>query len=254
LFISEGEQARKEAAEHLSLKKSILDSILGQAHQLDRKLSSADKEKLDEYFTSIRDVENRLELDKQWSQVAKPTTRMPEPENRSTVEDIPVMFDLITAAIKTDSTRIASYELAGQNFDTSFFGMSAGYHNLSHHGQKEDKIKNLKQIEYYQMEQFARFLERLGSTPEPGGNGTLLDHTMILFGSGMGNANAHVNKDLPIILAGGGFRHGEHKVYPVEDRRRVPLCNLYLSMLQRFGVATDSFATSTGTLTGLDFA
>ncbi|HRX80456.1 MAG TPA: hypothetical protein P5307_15405, partial [Pirellulaceae bacterium] len=108
------------------------------------------------------------------------------------------------------------------------------------------------QIELYQIEQFAGFLSKLRSIREPNCDGTLLDSTMVLMGSGMGNANSHTNNDLPIILAGGGFKHGEHKKYPQESRQRVPLCNLYVSMLQRFGVETDQFSTSTGTLTGLE--
>ena len=104
------------------------------------------------------------------------------------------------------------------------------------------------------MEQFARFLEKLRSIREPGTDGTLLDSTMVLMGSGMGDANSHTNSDLPIILAGGGFRHGEHKAYPAASNRRVPLCNLFVSMLQQFGVETDRFSNSTGTLNGLELA
>ena len=116
------------------------------------------------------------------------------------------------------------------------------------------EIEALLKIESFQMEQLARFLDKLKTIEEPASDGSLLDRTMVLFGSGMGNGNSHVNKDLPVILAGGGFKLGEHKIFPSADRRRVPLCNLYLSMLQRFGVAADSFGTSTGTLTGLEFA
>jgi hypothetical protein len=118
----------------------------------------------------------------------------------------------------------------------------------------KETIDQLVQIELYQTEQFARFLDKLRSLREPGSDGTLLDSTMVLFGSGMGNANSHINTDLPIILAGGGFKHGEHKSYPADPRRRVPLCNLFVSMLQRFGVETDRFSMGTSTLTGLDSA
>jgi hypothetical protein len=118
----------------------------------------------------------------------------------------------------------------------------------------EEKIKLLVEIELYQMQQFARFIDKLKSIREPAGGGTLLESTMVLLGSGIGNANSHINTDLPIILLGGGFRHGQHKEYPHEARRRVPLCNLYVSMLQRFGVETDRFSAATGTLTGLELA
>jgi len=254
LFINEDANSRERAADHFEERRSILDSVMGEAKSLERRLGAKDKEKLDEYFSSVRDVENGLELEKLWSRVPKPKPNLAEPENRSYVEDIPVMFDLIALALQTDSTRIASYELAGAQFDTSFFGLSSGYHSLSHHGKKPEKVEGLVTIELYQMQQFARFLDKLSSMKEPDSDGSVLDNTMALFGSGMGNGNAHVNKDLPLVLAGGGFKHGEHKVYPKEDIRRVPLCNLYLSMLQRFGVAADSFGKSTGTLTGLEFA
>jgi hypothetical protein len=133
-------------------------------------------------------------------------------------------------------------------------GINKGYHSLSHHGQVQENIDLLVQIERYQVEQFARFLGKLKSIQQDESDLTLLDSTMALFGSGMGNANSHTNQDLPVLLAGGGFRHGEHRSYPVEARRRVPLCNLYVSMLQRFGVETDSFSTSSGTLSGLELA
>lgn len=254
LFINDGAKAQAEAADNLDLRGSILDSVLDDAKSLERRLSGQDRDKLDEYFTSVRDVETSLELDKRWSKVSKPTAPMPEPENRSLVEDIPVLYDLIAIALQTDSTRVASFEMAGTGFDTSFFGLSSGYHALSHHGKKPERIEELVTIEMYQMREFARFLDKLKSIREPDSNGTLFDNAITLFGSGMGNGNAHVNTDLPIILAGGGYKLGEHKRYPAEKGKRVPLCNLYLSLLQRFGVETDFFGTSSGTLTGLEVA
>ncbi|MEM9159285.1 MAG: DUF1552 domain-containing protein [Verrucomicrobiota bacterium] len=254
LFINESMAAQEEAAESFALKRSILDSVSEQTKDLERRLSQRDKEKLEEYLGSIRDVETQLELDKRWSKVSKPKPTMEEPEDRSMVEDIPVLYDLILAALETDSTRIATFEMAGADLDTSYFGLRGGYHGFSHHGKKPEKIEGLVTIEYYQMQQFARFLEKLKSMQEPDSDGSLLDNTMVLFGSGMGNGNAHVNKDLPLILAGGGFKLGEHKAFPEEQGKRIPLSNLFLSMLQRFGVETESFSKSTGTLTGLELA
>ncbi|MCZ6674073.1 MAG: DUF1552 domain-containing protein [Verrucomicrobia bacterium] len=189
----------------------MLDAVGEEAKSLERRLSGQDKEKLDEYFSSVRDVETNLELDKRWSKVPKPNAPFTMPEDRSLVEDIPVLYDLIAIALKTDSTRVASFEMAGTGFDTSFFGFSSGYHSLSHHGKKPETVEKLVEIELYQMQQLARFLDKLKSIREPDSNGTLFDNSMILFGSGMGNGNAHVNTDLPILLAGGGFKLGEHK-------------------------------------------
>jgi hypothetical protein len=173
---------------------------------------------------------------------------MKEPKNTDFVSDLPVMYDLVALALQTDSTRIATLEIGG-DFEASAFGLSGGYHGLSHHGQRPDAIKGLIKMERYQVEQFARFLAKLKSIED--GPGTLLDHSMVLFGSGMGNANSHTNSNLPIILAGGGFKHGEHKTFATKGPSHQMLCNLYLSMLQRFGVEVEKFGTSTGTLTGL---
>jgi Protein of unknown function (DUF1552) len=211
-------------------------------------LGQRDKEKLDEYFTSVRDVENQLKLNRQWSTVPKPDPKMKEPQNTGFVSDLPVMYDLIALALQTDSTRITTFEIGG-DFEASAFDLKGGYHGLSHHGQRQDAIDALIKMERYQIEQFARFLVKLKSIND--GDGTLLDHSMVLFGSGMGNANSHTNNNLPVILAGGGFKHGEHKAYPAKGLGRQPLCNLYLTMLQRFGVEVDKFGTSSSTLTGL---
>ena len=248
LFINEDASSRAASMDRLDVKGSILDAVTGDAKSLQRHLGQRDKEKLDEYFTSVRDVEKQIELRRKWASVPKPDPKMKEPKNTDFVSDLPVMYDLIALALQTDSTRIATLEIGG-DFEASAFGLSGGYHGLSHHGQRPDAIKGLIKMERYQVEQFARFLAKLKSIED--GAGTLLDHSMVLFGSGMGNANTHTNNNLPIILAGGGFKHGEHKTYPSKGPSRQMLCNLYLSMLQRFGAEVDTFGTSNGTLTGL---
>lgn len=248
LFIVESESDREHAADRFALQGSILDAVNGDAKSLTRQLGKRDQEKLDEYFTSVRDVEKQLELGKRWANVPKPKTEMKEPENTGFVSDLPVLYDLIALALQTDSTRIATLEIAG-GFEASAFGIRKDYHALSHHGQVKESIEALLKIEKYQMEQFARFLGKLKSIED--GNGSLLDHSMVLFGSGMGNANAHTNNNLPIIFAGGGYKHGEFRKYPEKGLGRVPLCNLYLSMLQRFGVEINRFGLSTGTMRDL---
>lgn len=248
LFVSDGAADIAASLDRLDMKGSILDAVQGDAKSLQRHLVQRDKEKLDEYFTSVRDVEKQIELRRKWAHVPKPEAKIDEPNNKDFVSDLPVMYDLIALALQTDSTRIATLEIGG-DFEASTFGLNGGYHGLSHHGQREDAIKGLIKMERYQVEQFARFLEKLKSIQD--GGGTLLDHSMVLFGSGMGNANSHQNTNLPIILAGGGLKHGEHKAYPANGSGKQPLCNLYLSMLQRFGAEVDKFGTSTGTLTGL---
>lgn len=251
LFLTEGERDRERTTDRFALHGSILDAVHGDARSLNRHLGQRDREKLDEYFTSIRDVERQMELGRQWANVPKPEPGMPQPENTGFVSDLPVLYDLIVLALQTDSTRIATLEIAG-GFEASAFGLRKDYHALSHHGQVQENIDGLLKLEKYQMEQFARFLAKLKATAD--GDGRLLDHTMVLFGSGMGNANAHTNNNLPMILAGGGYRHGEHRVYPEKGLGRVPLCNLYLSLLQRFGVESSRFGLSTGTMRDLERA
>ena len=248
LFVSDSASDKAKAMDRFAMKGSILDAVNGDAKSLERHLGQRDKEKLDEYFTSVRDVENQLKLNRQWSTVSKPDPKMKEPQNTGFVSDLPVMYDLIALALQTDSTRITTFEIGG-DFEASAFDLKGGYHGLSHHGQRQESIDALIKMERYQIEQFARFLAKLKSIND--GDGTLLDHSMVLFGSGMGNANSHTNNNLPVILAGGGFKHGEHKAYPTKGLGRQPLCNLYLTMLQRFGVEVDKFGTSSSTLTGL---
>jgi hypothetical protein len=251
LFIADNASDRERAVDRFALNGSILDSINNDAKSLNRQLGKRDQEKLDEYLTSVRDVEKQMELGRRWADVPKPKVEMREPENTGFVSDLPVMYDLIALALQTDSTRIATLEIGG-DFEARFFGLAGDYHKFSHHGQVQSNIDALLKLEKYQMEQFARFIAKLKSIED--GNGRLLDHTMVVFGSGMGNANAHTNNNLPILFAGGGFKHGEHRAYPEKGLGRVPLCNLYLSMLQRFGVETNRFGLSTGTMRDLELA
>lgn len=251
LFVEDDTAAKRRAADRIQLQGSILDAVQGDAKSLKKRLNKSDNAKLEEYFSSIRDVEGKLQLDRHWQSIPKPKTDLSEPENEGLTRDLPKIYDLIALALQTDSTRVATLEIGG-SFAASDLGIRKGYHALSHHGQVQDDIDTLVQIELYQTQQFARFLEKLKSIKEPGTNDSLLTSTIVLMGSGMGNANSHINTDLPIILAGGGFKHGQHKQYPKEPRQRVPLCNLFVSMLQRFGVETDRFSASTGTLTGLE--
>ena len=245
LFVNEASSDLTKVKDRFDLKGSILDAVAGDARALEKRIDAEDREKLDEYFSSIRQVEKQLEQQRVWADVAKPEPPFKEPKNRNMVDDLPILYDLIVLALQTDSTRIATLEIGG-DFESRYFDINEGYHGLSHHGQLQAKIDDLLVLEDYQMKHFARFLEKLKSIKE--GDGTLLDHTMVLFGSGMANANAHTNRNLPVILAGGGFSHGEFRAMPGEGIDRKPLCNLYLSMLHKFGVETDSFGTSTGTL------
>jgi hypothetical protein len=240
LFVNDNPAGKVAAADQLRLQGSILDAVQANAKSLSTRLSGRDREKLDEYFSSVRDVERKLQQQEKWQRVDKPKPTGKEPVNKGLVEDIPLLYDLVALALEIDASRVVTLELAGTGFKTGFFGIERGYHSLSHHGKDPDAIRQLLQLEMYQMEQFARFLDRLKGAQ-------LLDSTAVLFGSGMGNANSHTNSNLPIILAGGGYQLGEHRILPKANNRRVPLCNLFLSLLHRLGIQDESFGTSTGT-------
>lgn len=253
LFVEQGAEAKQHRAKELRLNASVLDAVRGQAKSLQRRLGKSDQEKLDEYFTSVRELEKKIGMSKEWLGRPKPSIDMKRPKAGTSVDDLPILYDLILLALQTDSTRVATVEV---DFTSGIadLGVKSSYHKYSHHGMLEELVQGLILIEKYQMKHFARFLGKLKATEDPLNGGNLLDHTMVLFGSGMGNGSSHSNKDLPMLLAGGGFKHGQHLRLPEAKNERVPLCNLYLSMLQNFGLEVDRFGTSSGTLTGLELS
>lgn len=248
LYLQDDQKNQKIFRQKFDLKKSILDATLEDAKSLSKGLTGRDRDKLDEYFTSIREVERKIHQREKWQSVEKPKPSTDEPVNKNLVEDIPVLYQLIGLALETDSTRIASFEMAGAQFKTGLLGLKNGYHAYSHHGKKQENIDALLTLEQYQTKCFANFLDQLANTKSVEGN-SLLDETTILFGSGMGNGNAHTNSDLPILLAGNGYQTGKHQELPSSKSKRVPLSNLYLSILQDMGIEDDVFAHSNGTLT-----
>lgn len=243
LFANDSPERRKQRGKENKLQASILDAVNEEARGLSRKVNKEDREKLEEYFTSIRDVEKRLELRRRWADHPKPDAPFDKPANRNTVDDLPILYELMALALQTDSTRIATLEIGG-SFLPQHLGIDKSYHGLSHHGNKEDAIAHLIALETYQIEHFGKFLTRLSQVKD--GEGTLLDSTSVLFGSGIGSGNSHTNSDLPIILAGGGYRHGEFKKVESKGLNKVPLCNLFVDLAQRMGVETKSFGNSTG--------
>src|SRR5205814_5918798 len=228
--VSDTAERQEHRNQENRLQASILDTVLGEANRLSKQVNREDKEKLDEYFTSIRDVEKRLELRKRWASLPKPQPPFERPANKNKVEDLPMLYELIALALQTDSTRIATLEIGG-DFLPQNLGIDKSYHGLSHHGNDEAAIKHLITLESYQIEHFAKFVARLSKMED--GDRTLLDSTAVLFGSGIGDANTHKNSDLPIILAGGGYRHGEFKKAPSSGPNKVPLCNLFVDIAQR---------------------
>ncbi len=234
-----------ERAEQRSLRYrqqgSILDAVNEQAKAMMEGLGSQDRRKLDQYFTSIREVEQTLKQESEWISRPRQKVGMKEPRNGTVTQQLPILFDLVALALQTDSTRVATIEVPG-TFDASGVGLSEkGYHGYSHHGKDPALMAGMRTIEGFQLAHLARFMKRLGDLD-------LLDSTQILFGSGMGDGSAHTNANLPILVAGGGYRHQTHVKMPAEAGRRVPLSNLFLTMAQRFGIEIDSFGHSRGAL------
>ena len=243
LFVGDSPERQTRRVQENRVQASILDSVMDQANRLSKQVNQEDKAKLDEYLTSVRDVEKRLELRQQWTSQPKPKAPFDKPANRNAVEDLPLLYELIALALQTDSTRIATLEIGG-DFMPQHLGIKKDYHGLSHHGNDPEAIASLIALEKYQIEHFGKFVARLSKLND--GDRSLLDSTTVLFGSGMGDGNSHKNSDLPVLLAGGGYKHGEFREVPREGINKVPLCNLFVDIAQRMGVETDSFGSSTG--------
>jgi hypothetical protein len=231
--------------------RSILDSVRGQARRVQSGLGAGDREKLDEYFSSVRDLEGRLANAEEWSKKPKPKVTAEQPRDVTNPADVVgrtrLLFDLTHLAVQTDSTRLITIMLLGTSLVPPIAGVSEGHHNLSHHGQDPGKLAQLKIVELETLKVLRDLLLKLKQSKEEGES--LLDRTMVFFSSNLGNASSHSCRDLPAILAGGGFKHGQHLAF--DPKSPPPLSNLYVTMLQRLGIQADRFGSSTGTLTGL---
>jgi hypothetical protein len=241
----------------LETGQSILDTVAGQTKDLESSVGPRDRQRLDQYFTSVRDLEQRLVVSKGWETKPKPVVNQPAPIDPANpalyMDKVKVMYDLARLALENDSTRAVTLMLDGVSapvLEIPNVTLTDSYHNLSHHGKSETKRGQLKIIDEWHMKLLAGLIANLKSVHE--GEDTLLDRTLVLYGSNFGDANAHTCFNMPVILAGGKFRHGQNFAFDV--RNNYPLPNLFVSMLQRIGIETDRFASATGTLRGLEFA
>jgi hypothetical protein len=237
---------RKGQLQRRALNKSILDFALGGASDFSKRLGKVDQEKLNEYFTSVRELEKRIEREEKMRDVT-PNLNSPVgiPENYR--EHLRLMFDMMVLAFQSDSTRISSFLLAHDGSNRSFreIGVPEGHHALSHHKNDPEKINKLAKIDHFYSEQFAYFINKLSNTKEVDGS-RLIDHCMIVFGGGISDGNRHRHSDLPVLLAGGsshGLKTGRHV-----DFESVPMTNLYLGLLNRMGVQASQVGDSTGIL------
>lgn len=249
LFGEGGTPAQRSA--DLQKKASLLDFMLADIARLKREVGTQDGEKIDQYLTSVREVERRIQkAEADVADVPLPDLDRPLGVPEKYGDHARLMFDLQILAMQADITRVITFQLARETSNRSYteIGISESHHPLSHHGNNKDKIAKIAKINAFHVSLFAGFLEKLKNTPE--GNGTLLDHSLYMYGSGMNNPNVHDHSDLPILVAGGaagGMQGGRH----IQFEKKTPLANLHLTLLDKVGVKLDSFADSNGKVDGL---
>jgi hypothetical protein len=250
MFLEGRPEEKSRQIERLREGQSVLDTVLESAQRMQSRVSRQDRQKLEEYFSAVRDAEQQLQKAEAWQHRPKPPVDAAPPRDNLDKNDIinraRQLYDVMYLALVTDSTRLITYTVGDSNAVATLPGVSMNYHDLSHHGQDPEKLRQLALIESEHVKLFGGFVRRLKETSE--GEASLLDRTMVLLGSHM-HSGAHDNRNLPNILAGGGFRHGQHLAF--DQSNNYPLANLYVTMLQRLGLEVDRFASSTGTMTGI---
>ena len=247
LFVNTPQTERKSERLRFKHRASVLDALRDSAGALRRTLGSTDRNKLDQYLTSIRDVEQRLRMSRKWLDRRKPEPPIDEvvDETRQHIDEIALFYDLLALALQTDATRVATLE-TGMGLRTAELNLGS-YHQLSHHGKSPDRIDQLRVVEAFLTTKLSNFLSRLKEAQ-------IFDDTLVVFGSGMSDGSTHSNRDLPVLLAGGGLEHQGHVIGPDAQRKRVPLSNLWLSVLNWFGVERDRFGRSSGTFSLMEIA
>jgi len=252
LFIADSPAERQRQQQRAREGRSIMDVVADDTRALERRLGAGDRDRLDAYFTSVRDLEKRLAATEAWTERPKPRVKEPKPVDVGNPNDFVarqrLMCDMIRLALLTDSSRFIVCHFGGGGGVVPIAGVEEGYHALSHHGRDEDKLAQLAIIEQAIIAAWGDFLRSLRATEEP--EGGILDQTSVLLTSNLGNASSHDNRNMPVLLAGGGFRHGQHLAF--DRKQNHPLPNLFLSVLQQTGLPVERFATSTGTMPGLE--
>ena len=249
LFLQGNPEEVARQKQKLAEGRSILDELMEQTRALSRKTTAADRQRFDEYFQSVRKAETDLLVAEAWMDKPKPKSKQQPPddipEKSDLVGRVMLVLGLVPLIVQTDSSRIVSVFIQDHQVVPQVDGVSSEHHNLSHHGKDPAKIEQLKRIERALVTCYGDLLTQMKQKQEV--SGTLLDSTAVLFGSNLGNANAHDPRNLPILLAGGSFKHGQHIAH--DAQRNTPLSNLFVAMLQKMNIEADAFATSSGKLT-----
>ena len=229
----------------LAKDASLLDSVTERASDLSRDLGARDRSKLTQYLDAVRDVERRIQMAETQSDRELPVVEQPAGIPGTVGEHAALMFDLLALAYETDLTRVATFmmgrEITGRTY--AEIGVPDAHHPISHHQKDPEKLAKLTKINQYHVQLFSKFLERLRTTPD--GDGSLLDHSMIVYGAGMSDSNSHGSKNLPILLVGGDAGRGGRHIRYQED---TPLANLHLSLLDKMGIPVETLGHSTGRL------
>jgi len=251
LFLAGNAKDVEKEMARLKQGRSVLDRMGERMAALKTKLSASDQQQIADYSEAVRDMEKQLQADEAWVVKPKPAVKEQAPQDPDSRSDIvgsmAAIFKLIRLALQTDSTRVVSLCVKGIETKPPIDGVTEGHHGLTHHGRDPAKLEQLRIVERAEMATVKDFLLSLRDTKD--GGGTLLDHTQVLLGSNLGDASGHGTTNLPILLAGGGFKHGQH--IAGDRKNNTPLGKLYVNMLQKFGVETDKFASGTGPITGL---
>ncbi len=253
LFIDGTEKEVAAELRGLQRGRSILDTVNGEAKKLNRQLGKRDQEKLDEYLTAVRELEFRFQQSEGWAKKPKPTTDVEKPtdinDRLEAIARQDLMYEMIVLALQSDSTRTVTFQISGLNAVPKISGVKSDWHGLSHHGKDPAKIDELKLIEQAEFGSFSRFLTKLSEVKETGHS--LLDHTTVMFGSNLGNASSHNWRNLPIIVAGGGFKHGSYTAH--DEKNNTPMANMFVTFAQQMGLEIDTFGSSTNAgLRGLE--
>lgn len=252
LFIDDSPNERAKQAERVREGRSIMDLVNADARSLSKSLGAGDRERLSNYLDSVRELELRMAASQEWAEKPKPKVNMQRPIDIGNPNDFigrqRLMCSVLKLALETDSTRFVTYHLGGSGGVVPVTGVEEGYHSLSHHGMDEEKLDQLALVELEIMKAWGDFLRELKGVDDKGHS--LLEQTSVLLTSNLGNASSHDNRNMPVVLAGGGFKHGQHLAF--DRKNNYPLPNLFVSLLQRVGMETDRFASGTSTMTGLE--
>ena len=254
LFKPMNKVAKDSQRNRLDENQSVIGLLNQDAKRVAPKLDRWDREKLEEFIGAMQDFEKSNGTALAWvdKPIPQPNGAKPTFDTAGCMDRLRATFDVSALALQSDSTRVITLNIGGSLPVTNIPGVNRAYHDLSHSGQDPDKLRQLALVESSLMAELDRFLQKLSEMKDIAG-GSVLDNTTVIFGSGMGNASSHANTNLPVLVAGGGFRHGKHLFFPKTGRQQTPLCNLFVSVLQQMGLERDRFGSSTGNLNQMLF-